>query len=311
MNHQLVGMDGRFRVTEKLSVQVAGLVSSTRGPNLNGAAAPAAIVRNQIRTRHIQGMILGKYVSEDFRSENGFQPISDTLTVRNRTEIVTYPKLKLIPRFLISPTDGEVAVRANGDLRNYEYRPSIGSWFSNGTYFMLMGGPGGEEYEGEWLNYTNGTLMGGGSWTRWLRTRTRFNTGEAPYYEGDTPSVGYRHNASAEVGIQPLSVFVLTPILTWEKFTQNGDILYEGFIGRMRMEFFATAQLWNRWVIDRSTFTEARSIESLFAWEHSPGRAVYLGGRYATGGVNDRDQPDPTHEPSWAIFAKMSWVLER
>ena len=311
LEHQLVGLDGRFRVNDTLSLQMASLVSSTRGPNQNGRAAPAAIIRSRIRTRHIQGKINSTYISKDFRSENGFQPISDSFSVKNRTEIVTYPNWKLVPRFLISPTDGEVAVRTNGALREYEYRPSIGTWFSNGTYWMLMGGPGGEEYEGRWLDYTSGTLMGGGSWNRWLRTRTRFKTGQAPYYEGDVPSVGIRHNASVEVGIQPFAAVVVTPTLTWEHFSQEGDLLYEGFISRLRVEFFATARLWNRWIVDRSTFTEARSLETLFAWEHSPGRAIYVGGRYAAGGIDDEDQPDPTLEPSWALFAKMSWVFDR
>jgi hypothetical protein len=311
MEHQLMGIDGRIAVTEKLSVQAAGLVSATHGREQNGAAAPAAIVRSRIRTRHIQGKLEGMYISEDFRSENGFQPISDAITVRNRTEIVTYPNWSLIPRFLISPTDGELSVRANGELREYEFRPSIGSWFSNGTYFTLMGGPGGEEYEGEWLDTNQAALMGGGSWTRWLRTRTRIKTGEAPYYDGDTPSVGFRHNASIEIGVQPIPMLVVTPILTWERFNQEGETLYEGLISRLRIELFANAHLWNRWILDQSTFTGNRSIETLFAWEHTPGRAIYLGGRHASGGLDLNDEPNPTLDPSWALFAKMGWVFER
>jgi hypothetical protein len=106
-------------------------------------------------------------------------------------------------------------------------------------------------------------------------------------------------------------MLVVTPILTWERFNQDGEMLYEGLISRLKIELFANAHLWNRWILDQSTFTGNRSIETLFAWEHTPGRAIYLGGRHASGGLDINDEPNPKMDPSWALFAKLGWVFER
>ena len=309
LQHSLFGVDGRIKLSRRITLQAAALGSSTDGIDQENGVAPAGVLRTLFRTRHLQGRVETRYRSKDFRSENGFQPISDAITVINRTEIVTYPKWQNIPRLLFSPTDGEFSIRENGELREYDFRPSIGSWFGNGTYFMVEGGPGGEEYEDIWLDYSDVALMGGGSWTSWLRTRMRLEAGQAPYYDGDEPSIGDKYAARANIVLQPFRRFSFSPSLSWERFMQDRKEVYQGVVARLKLEAFATPTIWNRWILDHSTFSENRTVETLFAWERMPGQAIYLGGRYSIGGINEDGAPDPNLSPSWALFTKLSWVF--
>ncbi len=85
----------------------------------------------------------------------------------------------------------------------------------------------------------------------------------------------------------------------WEVFSEEGETLYDGWVGRARLDLFATRSLWARLIGDWSTFDRFKGGEVLVAWERAPGRAIYLGYRVA-------DQADVIH---WQLMAKATWVI--
>ena len=86
-----------------------------------------------------------------------------------------------------------------------------------------------------------------------------------------------------------------------ERFTDEGALVYQGIVSRLRVEAFASPHHWARLILDRSTFDELRGAELLFAWEDSPGTAAYLGG-------NLRGDGDPDNR-EWAALAKLSYAF--
>jgi hypothetical protein len=92
---------------------------------------------------------------------------------------------------------------------------------------------------------------------------------------------------------------------TWERFDLQGETAYSGWVGRARLDINATPTLSTRWIVDLSTFDGSHSAEALVAWERSPGRAVYLGGRVDPPALGE------TGAIAWQVQAKASWTLVR
>jgi hypothetical protein len=309
LKHHLVGMDGRLRLSDGVKVEGAALVSSTTGAGQDGSPAPALVLRNNIRHSRIKNVFEATYLAEDFRTENGFQPLSDWIGVDNDMEIYVYPKWKALTRVFLMPVRGSLAWDTSGQLRQYDFGPGVGFWTSNGAMFILHSDFEGEEFADEWFDTVRGSLMGGGSWTAWLRTWIVASSGEGILYDSQAPLVGIRHNVFLDVAIQPIPAFRISPMVGWERFENSGSTIYDGSVNRLKLEWFATPALWNRWIIDASTFSETSAVETLFAWEKSPGRALYLGGHTSLQPQTDGSGTGEGSEREWTAFAKASWVF--
>jgi hypothetical protein len=80
----------------------------------------------------------------------------------------------------------------------------------------------------------------------------------------------------------------------------SGEELFLAWTGRARVEAFLSRQAWVRFVADTAGDDAGISdwrVEPLFAYEWTPGRAVYVGGSY--GESDDASR--------WGVFAKASW----
>ena len=82
-------------------------------------------------------------------------------------------------------------------------------------------------------------------------------------------------------------------------------------MGRFKLDIFATRRMWARFILDQSSTVypgdsdsngTGLSTEALLAWEHSPGRAVYLGA------ILDEDDGD-WGALTWQVFAKATWMF--
>jgi hypothetical protein len=310
LRHHLAGVDGRVSLTEAINLEGAVLGSSTSGDGQDGRLSPAAILRARANSRHVQSMLEARYISPGFRTENGFQPLADWVSVGNDTEVFIFPNIKAIPRIFMKPVKGDLVWTESGTLREYSYEPGIGLWTRGGGLMMLDAEVQGETFADQWFDTVSGSVMGGSAWTRWLRTWVRASAGEGVLYDPDNPSTGFEQALFFDLNLQPVPMISFGPTLGWERFTQAGTEIYDGTILRMKLELFATSRLWNRWIFERSTFDNGQSLETLFAWEHAPGRAVYLGGR--TGVVEGTESsPSPTQgRREWTIFAKAAWDFD-
>ena len=123
--------------------------------------------------------------------------------------------------------------------------------------------------------------------------------GTGPYFDEVDPRVGYLGQVGAELVLKPVASVSLGFAADWEVFTEERESLYDGWVGRARLDLFATRSLWARVIGDWSTFDDFRGGEALVAWERAPGRAVYVGGGVA----------DEAVELHWQLMAKATWVI--
>ncbi len=311
LQHYMTGIDGRTGLGRSTNIQGAVLLSTTDGAGMDGSPALAMVLGSRTRTRHLQNEIDARYFAPDFRSENGFVTRADLMGASNEAEIVTYPDSPIFPRVLYSPGDVEAGWNTSGNLRELKYEPALGIWLWNGSYIETRGEMVEEEFEDRWLQYKRAKMFGGIPLTRWLKTRMMLSSGEAPLYDSDNPNVGTAHKAFARIALQPTSAITFSPELRWEKFLLNNAVEYEGTVVRLKIEMFATPTVWTRWIFDQSSFDESQAVEALVAWEKSPGRALYLGGRSSKGGIDDDGDPNPNLPASWQLFAKASWMFGR
>jgi hypothetical protein len=304
--HRMGGIDGRVPLGGGVVAEGTLLISDTTGVDDELRAAPAAVLKAQTSGRHFEADVWGSYLSPGFRTENGYLPWSDSLGVGGELELLAYPKAKLTPRVFFSPVDGEVGWHQDGDLRDLKYTPILGTWFSNGA--LLAGGfkHTGELYEGTWLDYDRGFMFNVTQWTNWLTTVANYSTGQAALYDPANPAIGWSSRGMLQLVVQPHAHLIIGPEIQWEQFLLNGQEEYSGWVGRLKVEAFATPQLWARFLVDRSTFDETNTLEGLLAYEREPGKAVYLGGSYAQQGVSETSQDTSTQ---WQVFTKLSWVL--
>jgi len=307
--HQLAGVDGRWALSDRATVQASAMASSTTGAGQDGRVAPAATFSNQIRTRHWQNDIDIEHLSKWFRTENGFQPKADWTGIENESEFHLFPTSGPIPRVFLQPIDAEAAWNSAGDPRLMGWTPGGGFWTRGGILFMAVADLTGEEFAEEWFVTRGMRFTGGGSWNRWMRMWVNGKFGEALLYDEDDPVVGQRAALSLDTGIQATRFLRVSPQVSWERFEDEGTVVYSGLVGRLKVEAFATPVHWVRFIADRSTFSGTTSQEALFAWEQSPGKALYVGGHTRiVRGPEDDPVADPERE--WTAFTKLSWVFE-
>ena len=308
LGHRLGGLDARAPLGAGVIGEGAVMVSDTTTSSGGDAlrSAPAAIVGASSSRRHIQIDGEAHYYSPGFRSENGYVPWSDSVGVSGEIEVFAFPKWELLPRMFSSPIDGQVAWHTDGRLREVSLEPKAVTWFSNGALLMFEFEHTGELYEGTWLSADRGGAFLMSRWTSWIATYTDFSTGQAALYDSDDPRVGWSNRAGFRIQLQPSPRISLSPQVRWERFDLPDETVYDGWVGRLKLEAFATPRLWARILLDRSTFDNQSSVESLLAYEREPGKALYLGGSLA----REVDDQGNTQTPTdWQIFTKMSWVF--
>jgi hypothetical protein len=309
LNHRVFGIDGRLPIGSATSTEGSVLVSDTTGLSDDTRAAPAAMSRSEFRSRHMTVDFDAHYLAPGFRSENGFIPWADSMGFDTRIEFLAFPKWRAIPRMFFFPANGDVNWTTEGDLRGYAWEPGFGSWFSNGAFFITNGVIASELYADQWLEYSRFEAFTASAWTEWLHTRFGGSTGQSPLYDPLNPVIGWSNSLTGFIGLQPVPAVIVGPQVTWERFLLNGEQIYDGWVGRLKLEFFATPRWWARLIVDRSTFDERNSIEALFAHEQEPGKAIYLGGQIERGGLDELGAPDADLGPHWQIFTKVSWVF--
>ena len=122
--------------------------------------------------------------------------------------------------------------------------------------------------------------------------------------------MGIRHNVFLDVALQPIPALRISPMVGWERFDNDNSNVYDGTVNRLKLEVFVNPTVWNRWIVDVSSFDESRHLETLIAWEKSPGQAFYLGGHTSLPSVAERSASSTEAPREWAAFAKASWRFD-
>ncbi len=297
--NRLVGFDTYAHLGEHLTAEGAVLTSQTTFADVATSWVPAASGSLGHSSEHLLLDAWFDYLDADFRAENGYIVDSDLMGVGTRGGYILRPDWDAVPMVYLIPLAAGSEWHGDGELRYSRYTPHFFAQFGNGT--TLMGGyqRGGELWQDAWMARHVGRVSWGGPWTEWLQTYAGGIFGRSPYYDADDPRSVALASAYAEIVLNPVPRLGLGLNADWERASEDGETLHDGWVGRARLDLFATRDLWARVIVDRSSFSEDLSGELLMAWEKAPGRAVFLGGR--------ADLEDD--EIAWRVQAKISWVL--
>ncbi len=303
LSNRLVGADTRLRLGDRWTASGAALTSATVFADRATMWVPAANARLAYSADRLYAGSWGWYVDPDFRAENGFVTDADQQGGGSWAGATFRPGWKALPRISVTPANVWYMWNTQGELRGFNMQPHAWLQFGNGTGLWLCYEHGGELYEDAWLRTRQAKFWGGGGWTEWLEASLGGELGRAPYYDPEDPRSATITQLEGEVALRPFPRLALGGSAIWERGTDEVEALYEGWVGRARLDLYATRYLWARLIGDLSTFSDTRSTEVLLAWERAPGRAIYLGGQL------DLPVGDEAWDPSWQVQAKASWVF--
>jgi hypothetical protein len=299
--NRVMALDSRVRLADAWSAEGALLSSTTGYESGAWVWAPAGYALLEHESEHWVGQLESAFVDQGFRAENGYLPWADSWFNYGWGGYRFYPGWAPVKRVGLYPFGLAAAWRpSDGALRDFEIEPSLVVHFAN-----AMGLTAWVEREGELVDEVMLISDGGGMelWgpvTRWLSLELGTELGEGRYYE--ELLVGSIAAVWGELKLTPGRRTSIGFEGVWERMTDGDRELYAGWVGRARLDLFASRRLWARLVLDRSVLGDEQGAQVLMAWELSPGRAVYLGGGLGQQG------DDPA---GWQVFSKLSWQFIR
>ena len=303
--NRMGGVDARVRISDRLSMDGSALMSSTEATGVGGSLAPAGNLGISYGSKHVGSWLSMNYIDKDFRAENGFITYADRLTAITGLNLEAFPKLELLPSIGATPIEAQVHVSEDGELRFYALEPQVYCTFGNGVGLWASYARSGDLFADELLETDRVLFDMDGAWTEWFRLNLGGATGTGALYDPVAPAVGWKSNVWTALTLQPLPGLSSTLTLDYERFELDGGVVYAGFVGREKLEMYASRRLWARLVADRSEFNGRTRGEALLAYEYWPGSAFYAGGARQW---YDADVDTPN---TWQVFAKGSWVFSR
>lgn len=304
LSNQVAAIDTRMRLSDAwlAAGSVAGSSTTFSDRDSRPARAANAEITRVARNTTFSSEVF--FIDPDFRAENGFLVQSDRVGVSEDFEVRIFPDTDKVTRVRMRPMNAEAVWDTSGQL--VEASAATNAYVNGRRGRYLGGGVDGvqEFYGGEWLSVGGGAFSVGGRLLPWVRGYLLSVEGTAVIYDEEDPRVGWSAFNKVQLTFEPV------PRVAWyvsaahvRGWELDGSDLYGGWIGRTRLEFFASRAWSTRVVLDYTSFTEVLRSESLVAWERTPGRAIYLGGALL-GPPADR-----TADPEWQLFAKASWVF--
>ena len=297
LGNRVLAVDGRARVADAWAVEGAVIGSLTDYADGATELAPAAALLVDHGSRRWLAGLESVVVHQDFRAENGYQVYADSWFEGAWAGYRFFPDKGPLRRITFMPVNAGIAWRpSDGALRELVVEPTVSLYFRNAMVLGVEATREQELYGAATLVYDQVQVELEGAPLQWLQVEAGVELGQGPYYAEAV--VGGYSQAYGGLRISPGRRAALSFEGAWERMELDERELYAGWVGRAKLELFASRALWARLVLDRSSLDDEHSGLALLAWEPSPGRAVYLGG-----GV-DQDAAD---ELGWQVFSKLSW----
>ncbi len=301
--NRLAGPDARLRLSPSTVVSASLLGAQTRFADRTTGLAPAGSLAASYSGDHPFAQASLRYTDADFRAENGWLVQPNRWVGSGSAGWEFRPGGAWVPYWTLTPARGWLSFSPDGVRQGAGFQPGLYLGLGNGGGASAWVRAFGDRYEGAWLDGWNGGGSLWGDWTRWLAAGGSLQGGDGILYDPDDPRVGRRGAASGWLTVRPARWLSLRQSVSWEALTGVGEGDYAGTVGRFRAELYLPRDTWLRGVVDWSRWdgeTE-RSAELLAAWEHGPGRALYVGGR------GELDEGGAL--ASWTVSAKATWTL--
>ncbi len=302
MTNLVAGVDTRLRMSDQASFTGSLVTSRTNMSDGELITGQAGFIGTDWESANYDMYLNLLAVTPEFRSENGYVPETDIIGASGGLIRNFYPENELFHRVELSPVDAFVGWHTDGRLRNASFEPSISTKLSTNIYLRVGGGYSGELYEGEWLNNRDVWAFVGGAPSRYLSLHVKGGGGTTTLYDEVSPRSVQQLFSEGKCSLALGRHTTISGSLSMQRLEEKEleDPIDLSRVSRLQVQYFLSKQLWARVSYDISASDETEAIQGLFAWEPTPGRALYFGTGNPALGVEE-----------WQLFAKASWVFDR
>ncbi|MEE2751876.1 MAG: sugar-binding protein [Myxococcota bacterium] len=306
MYNRLAGADGSLRLSDTWILGAAAIGSHTRLHDDETLTGPAGTIDLSHQSRSWELGLGSTYVSPDFRAENGYVTYADRMSLNAAATRQIYPSAEGIARIGLDLFSADLGLDTDWNRRDHSLAPGIVMELDNGVKLSSHTSHWSELYAEKVLQGIDFFHTLNGSLNETLRYGLGFSSGDAVYYDEDAPVVGALQSFGGILTLRPGRRLTIRQRTTWQQFIMPDDSLaYEGYIYRLSSELYLNKNTWLRLIVDRSSFSDENSLETLVAWEKAPGQSAYLGGAIRSAG----DWTALAAPTEWQVFTKVAWAF--
>ncbi len=316
-HNRVGGIDGIIRVGGASTLSYHGILSDTKeDSDSEGESGRALGFHFNRNTRDLDFSIVGKDVTEDFRTETGFVWRTGILQISGRVRPKFYPDSEVFRRVDLELFSGQTKDRPSGQWETFNQflvhaivlrNLSIRGAYSYSTEIFLD-----KKFD------TGGLTLGAsGQLTTDFFAFLSFLRSKAIYYSAD-PYQGESTRATAGFTYQPSDKLRADANLTYVDFTResDGQKIYDYPIYWSRLTYQLNRYLFFRGILEYNEYKNELLTDLLASFTYIPGTVVHLG----YGSLRDRVrwEPDVGYldgddflETKRSFFVKMSYLWRR
>jgi hypothetical protein len=321
-HNRVGGIDGIIRVAGASTLSYHGILSDTKedgeAAGESGRALGFHFNRN---TRDLDFSIVGKDVTEGFRTETGFVWRTGILQFSGRVRPKFYPDSEVFRRVDLELFSGQTKDRPSGLWETYNqllvHAIVLRNLSIRGAYSYAT-----EVYLDEKFDTGGLTLGASGQLTTDFYASLSFRKSKAIRYSAD-PYQGKSTRATAGFTYQPSDKLRSDVNFTYVDFTResDGEKIYDYPIYWGRLTYQLNRYLFFRGIVEYNEYREELLTDLLASFTYIPGTVVHLGygslwdrTRWLQGRgfeIGEYVDSDDFLETKRSFFVKMSYLWRR
>jgi hypothetical protein len=319
-HNRVGGIDGVIRVGGASTLSYHGILSDTKEDTESvGESGRALGFHFNRSTRDLDFSIVGKDVTEDFRTETGFVWRTGILQLSGRVRPKFYPDSEVFRRVDLELFSGQTKDRPSGQWETFNqllvHAIVLRNLSIRGAYSYAT-----EIFQDEKFDTGGLTVAASGQLTTDFYASLSFRRSEAIFYSAD-PYQGRSTRATAGFTYQPSEKLRSDLNLTYVDFTREADDekVYDYPIYWGRLTYQLNRYLFFRGILEYNEYKNELLTDLLASFTYIPGTVVHVGygslrdrirwevGEAGTGYVDS----DEFLETKRSFFVKMSYLWRR
>ena len=310
------GVDGQLRLSGSTTLSFHGIMSQTREDADSEAEGGRALGFHFLRnTRDLEIGLVGKDVTEDFRTETGFVWRTGILQVSGRLRPKFYPDSEIFRRVDLELFSGQTKDRPSDMWETYN-RVLINAFVGSRLSLTSAYTHATEIFRDEKFDTGGFTLRASGQLTTEFYASVSHVRSDAIYYSAD-PYQGRKTRTTGSVRFQPSEKLQSDFNLTYVDFHRDsdGEKIYDYPIYWGRLSYQPNRYLSFRGIVEYNEFKKELLTDFLASFTYIPGTVVHLGygslrdkTRWELDGYVDADEFMETRRK---LFFKMSYLWRR
>jgi hypothetical protein len=310
------GVDGNIRIGGASTLSYHGILSETKEDAEEAGESGRALGFHYNRsTRDLDFSLVGKDVTEDFRTETGFVWRTGILQFSGRVRPKFYPDSEVFRRVDLELFTGQTKDRPSDQWETFNQILVHAIVFRNlsirGAYSYAT-----EIFRDRSFDTGGLTLAASGQFTTNFYASASFRKSKAIYYSAD-PYQGESARATAGLTYQPSDKIRSDLNFTYVDFNResDGEQIYDYPIYWSRLTYQLNRYLFFRGILEYNEYRKELLTDFLASFTYIPGTVVHIGFgslrdrvRWEQGSYVDGDE---FLETKRSFFFKMSYLWQK